>query len=46
MAEVLPMTGGGELQVEAGDGMAVQAPLGGRPVQDENASSQEPSAGS
>ena len=39
------MTGGGVMQVEAGDGMAVQAPLGGRPVQEENSSPQEPSAG-
>ena len=40
------MTGGGVLQVEAGDGMTVQAYLGGRPVQDENSLSRDHSAGS
>ena len=39
------MPGGRALQVEDGDGLAVRSPLGGRPVQDENDLSQEPSAG-
>ena len=43
-AGVLPMSGGGALQVKAGDGQAVRYPLGGQPVQDENFSSRDPSA--
>ena len=43
---VFPIPGGRALWVEAGDGLAVQTPLGGLPVQDENSSSREPSAGS
>ena len=43
---VFPMPGGGALRVEAGDGLAAKAPLGGLPVQEENSSSGEPSAGS
>ena len=46
VAGLLPMTGSGAMWVEAGDGLAVLSPLGGRPVQDENTSSREPSAGS
>ena len=42
---VFPMSGSGALRVEAGDGLAVQTPLGGLPVKDENYSSREPSAG-